>query len=146
DPDEEAVVRDIASWMQVNGEAIYGTRPWMSFGEGPSAAPGQPGHDANFNEGRASRFTAQDIRFTSKGDTLYAIALGSPDDRTLTVRSLAENPAGGRVTDVRLLGHDGRLEWSPSAQGLVVKLPEKKPCDHAISLRIAGRGLALASL
>jgi alpha-L-fucosidase len=141
DPDEEAFVREMARWMQVNGEAIDGTRPWRIFGEGPSASPAQPGREANFNEGRAPRFTAQDLRFTAKGDSLYAIALGWPDDLRLAVRALAEHPAGGRVTEVRLLGHDGRLEWSQTAEGLSVKLPEKKPCEHAISLRIAGRGL-----
>src|SRR5205814_3580874 len=99
--------------------------------------------DANFNEGRAPRFTAQDLRFTTKGDALYAIALGWSEDRTLAIRSLAErgSGAGGRVADVRLLGHDGKLEWSRTAEALVVKLPEKKPCEHAFAVRIEGRGL-----
>ena len=83
-------------WLQVNGEAIYGTRPWLIYGEGPTRTAG-----GGFSESHEKAFTAADIRFTTKGDTLYAIALAWPKDRKLTVRSLASD--AGKVTSVSCL-------------------------------------------
>jgi alpha-L-fucosidase len=87
-------------------------------------------------------FTGQDFRFTTKGDTLYAIALAWPDDDKLIVKSLAlggtGEGSGGRVTDVRLLGHDGRLDWEQTDEGLVVTLPAKPASDFAVTLAIRG--------
>ena len=85
-------------------------------------------------------FTGEDFRFTTKGDTLYAIALAWPRDGKLLVKSLAgdSDKADGRVTDVRLLGYDGKLEWKQTAEGLTVELPEKPPCEYAVTLRITG--------
>ena len=91
-----------------------------------------------FNEGTL-RYTAQDIRFTTKGEVLYAIALGWPEDRRLAVRSLAA--AAGKITGVTLLGHSGDLPWSQTADGLIVTLPDKKPCEHAFALKILGGNL-----
>jgi len=133
DDEEVKFLQEMAAWMDVNSEAIFGTRPWQVFGEG--RAQGKGGH---FNEG-ALRYTAQDIRFTTKGGMLYAVALGWPEDRKLTVRSLAA-PAG-KVTAVSLAGHPGALEWSQTGAGLEVRLPEQKPCEHAWVLRIAGQDL-----
>ena len=122
----------MADWTAVNGEAIYGTRPWRIYGEGAVKAEG--GH---FKEDFA--YSPKDIRFTTKGQTLYAIALGWPDDRTLVIKSLAKSSplVAGQITDVRLLGHAGTLEWSRTEAGLVVKLPEKKPCEHAFAFKIS---------
>ena len=90
-------------------------------------------------------FTGHDFRFTTKGNTLYAIALAWPDDGKLLVKSLAsgDSPAG-RVEAVRLLGHDGKLEWEQTAEGLRVTLPEKPPSDFAVTLAITGNGLVSA--
>jgi alpha-L-fucosidase len=73
DPEVETMLHQLADWTAVNGEAIYGTRPWLVFGEGPTQVKG-----GAFKEDFT--YTAQDIRFTTKGKTLYAIALGWPDD------------------------------------------------------------------
>jgi alpha-L-fucosidase len=81
------------------------------------------------------RFTPEDIRFTTKGDTLYAIALAWPEDGKLTVRSLARG-ADLNVGSISLLGHEGPLTWNQSADGLEVTLPPEKPCDYAFSLKI----------
>ena len=132
DPEAEQLLAQMADWIAVNGEAIYGTRPWTVFGEGPVRAEG-----GAFKEDAA--FTAQDVRFTTKGDTLYAFALGWPA-KGLTIRALATSSTGaaGRVTDVRLLGHDGRIEWTQDASGLKIAVPERRPCDHAVAFAIRG--------
>jgi len=88
-------------------------------------------------------FTAADIRFTTRGDTLYAIALGWPESRRLLVTSLATgSPDRGAVRSVRLLGNEGPLQWSRDAGGLAVELPTSPPCDYAYVLEIEGLKLA----
>ncbi|MBM4088515.1 MAG: alpha-L-fucosidase [Planctomycetes bacterium] len=94
DPEAEKVLADLGAWMTVNGEAIYGTRPWLVFGEGRPQEDG--GH---FNED-GQRYGARDIRFTTRGDDLYALVLGWPADGLARVRSLAR--AAGTVTHVSL--------------------------------------------
>jgi alpha-L-fucosidase len=128
DAEEESILASLAEWISLNGEAIYKTRPWKVFGEG--AAPVSSGH---FNE-RTLRYTAEDIRFTTKGRNLYAIALGWPESGKLTVRSLA----GANVHAVRLLAIHEPLKWSRGAEGLVIQMPAQKAGDHAFCLRIEG--------
>ncbi len=129
DEREEQILADMAAWMPVGGEAIFGTRPWKIYGEGPSGVT----KSGNFNEGNL-RFTARDIRFTTKGETLYALALGWPDDRKLVIKSLAK-PAG-TMSRVELLGGTGNLQWAQTEKNLVVTLPEKRPCEHVFVLKI----------
>jgi alpha-L-fucosidase len=136
DPEAEHVLERMAAWIAVNGEAIYDTRPWLVHGEGPVRARG-----GNFREDFA--YTARDIRFTTRGDrTLYALALGWPEDRKLVIRSLARLPGvTGKITGVSLLGHAGELRWLHDGDGLAVQLPAEKPCDDAIALKITGEDL-----
>jgi alpha-L-fucosidase len=133
DDDELKILDGMAAWTAINGEAIYGTRPWKIFGESSRKLQG-----GMFNEG-ALHYTAKDIRFTAKGNALYAVVLGWPEDRRLTVRSLAA--ASGRITGVTLLGHSGDLPLSQTADGLIITLPEKKPCEHAYALKVLGDNL-----
>ena len=130
DAEEESILASLAEWISLNGEAIYNTRPWKVYGEGATAVSG-----GNFNEEKL-RYTAEDIRFTTKGGNLYAIALGWPESGTLTVRSLA----GATVHKVRLLGIQEPLRWSRGAQGLVIQMPAQKPGEHAFALLIEGAG------
>lgn len=136
DPEAEQVLEEMAAWIAINGEAIYGTRPWRVYGEGPERAEGG-GFKEDFD------YTARDIRFTTKGDkTLYAIALGWPEEGKITIRSLARLPeTTGAVRDVQLLGHAGRLEWTHDAEGLTVELSAGKPCDYAVALEITTNDL-----
>ena len=138
DEDEEKFLEGMAAWMKVNGEAIFATRPWKLSGEGPVKAGG-----GAFNE-NARPFTARDFRFTTKGNVLYATALGWPEDGQMTVRTLAANAPGlvGKVRKVSLLGNAQKLTWTQTADGLVVTLPAHKPCDHAYALKIEGLNLA----
>ena len=141
DADEERILDDMAAWIRVNGEAIYGTRPWTIHGEGPTRiATGMQ------NEGEQRPFTARDIRFTTRGDVLHALVLGWPDDGRVTIESLAAGSprAPGRIERVALLGGPARLEHRRDARGLTVVLPETRPqgAVAVYALRIEGRGLA----
>lgn len=83
----------------------------------------------------------QDVRFTTKGDTLYAVLLGWPGENNVVIKTLATNSphvAGHKITDVSLLGCEDRLEWSQDEQGLTVKMPGKQPSDYAVALKIKG--------
>jgi alpha-L-fucosidase len=132
-PEEaEKVLLGIGQWLSSNGEAIYGTRPWKVYGEGPNKLKA-----GQFGEEEGRRFTGQDIRFTTKDGALYAICLAWPGEE-LAIKSLGSKsglvPQG--VLDVRLLGFDERLEWRLAGEALAVKMPAKKPGDHAYVFKI----------
>jgi alpha-L-fucosidase len=131
--DDEAtkVVEDLAAWMHVNSEGIYGTRPWTVYGEGKKRSRG-----GAFNEDHS--YTADDVRFTTKGDgTLYAYALGWPAGGKVAIRSLAAFPgAEGKISRVTLLGHSGELKWTRDGEAVTVQLPDARPCDFAFGLKI----------
>ena len=134
DEHAEILLDDFAAWMKINGEAIFATRPWLIYGEGPSQLP-----RSNLNDLK-SPMTSKDIRFTTKGDLLYAIVLGWPRNGKVAVRSLAK-PAG-QIATINLLGCSGTLEWKQADDALVINLPAGKPCGHAITFKIAAAGSA----
>jgi alpha-L-fucosidase len=126
---EQQMLREIGGWLRINGEAIYETRPHTVFGEGPTEV-----EEGAFTDTKRQAFTGQDIRFTTKGDTLYAILLAWPEE-PVVIRSLGTESFGA-VADVSLLGHSGTLDWFQDANGLTVTLPTEKPCDFAYSLKV----------
>jgi alpha-L-fucosidase len=139
DAKEVQILEQLGAWMAINSECIYGTRPWTIFGEGPALKLGTISRENRYFNGQNVR----DIRFTTKGDVLYAILLDWPGDRTAVVRSLAkkEGTDKSKISSVTLLGCADKLEWSQSDRGLVVTLPEKKPCEYAYVLKIKGTDL-----
>jgi alpha-L-fucosidase len=141
DPEVETMLHQLADWRSVNGEAIFGTRPWLVYGEGEVKAKGGAFKE-NFH------YSAKDIRFTTKGPTLYAIALGWPEDSQITIRSLAltDDPAQNHIKRITLLGHRGKLKFTQTRDGLVVQLPSEKLSDLTCSLKINGTDLKPASL
>jgi alpha-L-fucosidase len=112
----------------MNGEAIYGTRPWRVYGEGPTRTPA-----GSFKDTAGKPFTAEDIRFTRKGTTLYAIALAWPAAGKIAIKTLAGTP----VKRVELLGSTAKLRWSQTAGGLTIDLPAEKPGDYAFAFKIS---------
>ena len=125
DAEVEQMLGDLAAWNEVNGEAIFGTRPWLVYGEGATRARG--GH---FNEDY--KYSAKDIRFTTKGAALYAIALGRPIDGQIVIRSLAKPADGGNaIQKVSLVGSDAALEFKQTADALIVTIPETKGIEAA---------------
>jgi alpha-L-fucosidase len=140
DADELKFLAELTAWMDVNSEGIYATRPWKIYGEGPSvstpSARSRFGGAADFR-----KYTAEDMRFTTKGDTLYAFVMVWPESRSTVIKSLATNSPqtdGRKVADVSLLGYGGKLEWTQDEQGLNVKLPDEPPSASAVTLKIKG--------
>ena len=121
----------IGKWLDINGEAIFGTTSWQIFGEGPTEPDKSGGH---FNENNEVRFTAHDIRYTVKDNNLYAIALGQPGDQITfsELRFLYES----EIIRIRMLGNNQNLNWIIDDDGLTIDLPKKIPCEHAVSLKI----------
>jgi alpha-L-fucosidase len=130
----QQILLDMGRWLSKNGEAIYDTRPWKVYGEGPTKVTGGAFHDAS-NEG----FTSEDIRFTSKGNTLYAIALGWPEGGKLNIKSLASGGANAmqKISNIQLLGSDAKLTWNTDANGLHVQAPTRKTGEYAYVFKIS---------
>ena len=125
----------------MNGEAIYGTRVWTRFGEGPNPQNLDEEHRIKreaVGDWPWPVYTGHDFRFTTKGDALYAIAMSWPGPEAL-ITSLAQGRAlVGKIKSIRLLGHNGALEFAQGTDGLRVKLPAEKAGKHAFVLKITG--------
>jgi alpha-L-fucosidase len=103
----QQVLLETGEWLRVNGEAIYGSRPWTSWKEG-------------------------DFRFTRKGEAVYAIALEWPEGETVTLKSFA----GKKVSRVELLGLREALQWKQTPAGVVITIPAKRPCKYAYAFKV----------
>lgn len=122
------ILEDIGKWFDVNGEGIYGTRPWYMFGEGKTVMP---------HKTIESPFTYKDIRYTTKGEYLYAFVLDWPKGRTVEMPFLAPgNNRIGKIKSIELLGYGGELKWEHHLDGLRVNFPKEKPCEFAYCLKI----------
>src|ERR1017187_8834271 len=115
-------------------------RPWKAFGEGLAAsAPPTSGRGAGFNENGRRDLTAQEVRFTTKGSTLYAFVMGWPEkEAVVKALSTKSTVAPFKVKNVELLGFKGKVKWTQDENGLTVQLPPQKPSDHAIALKVRG--------
>jgi alpha-L-fucosidase len=122
----------VGDWLKVNGEAIYGTRPWHTFGEGQARVA--TGH---LKERESDPLTVADVRFTTKGNALYAICPGWPEAEA-TIKSLASGSFVHRdtISQVSMLGSQEPLPWSQDESGLRIKTPSEKPCQHAYAFKI----------
>ena len=129
---DQAILREIGAWLKVNGEAIYATRPWTRYGEGPTAVA-----DGGFTDGVRRDYTPADIRFTRKDSNLYAITLAAPGS-AVRIRSLAAGQFdAARIQRVCLLG-GGELAWSQDGEALTVALTSAPAGQVALRIECSG--------
>lgn len=130
DAKEEAILADIKAWMDINGESIYGTRTWKTFGEGPLAEASNPMNAQGFNEGQS--YSARDVRYVQKAGKVYATIMAWPNAGTFTFESFSimSEYYSGKVNSVELLGH-GAVDYLQSTEGLIVTLPAVHPNEIA---------------
>ena len=135
--EEQQLLEGIGDWLAVNGESIYGSRPWVIAGEGPTRAV-----EGSFIDGEVAPFTSQDIRFTSfshvSGEYLFAIALAWPEGGTFSIKALGYG--SGLLTvdidEVHILGVRGKVEWTQSWDRLDITLPETPPSEVGVVAKI----------
>jgi alpha-L-fucosidase len=129
---EQHILREVGRWLKVNGEAIYGTRPWKRFGEGPTAIAGGAFHDAD-----TKPYTSGDFRFAIKGSILFAIELDWPADGRVTIHSLGSDSLGSqKIQNVSLLGSAEKIIWQQQPDGLHLQLPQQPLGQYAYAFRI----------
>lgn len=130
------VLRNVGSWLKVNGEAIYGTRPWRVYGEGPTKVVEGAFHDTD-----ARPYTPEDFRFTTKGETLYAIELAWPTNGEAVIHSVGSGAAGEQhVKSVEFLASGTQLAFEQRPDGLHIRVPEPAPGNYAFAFRIQFTG------
>jgi alpha-L-fucosidase len=129
-PESQTLLSELAQWMSRNAEAIHETRPWSVYGEGPTETA-----SGAFKENAA--YTAQDIRFTTKGEALYAITLGEPSRRVaITALGRSAGREKRAVQTVHLLGIAAPLKFQQTDASLVIELPGRMPTRHASAFKI----------
>ncbi len=135
----------LGDWLQLNGEAIYATRPFVIAAEGPATVD-NTGYDlAKLNEQlkkgeeayvNTTDLGVHDFRFTTKGNTLYAIAMGWPTDNKIEIFTLKKGGPLASISSIHMIGCEDELTYEWTEHSLVITVPAKKPCDHAFVLKI----------
>jgi alpha-L-fucosidase len=129
-----STLHEIGDWLEVNGEAIYGTMPWSIYGEGPSFLA-RTGH---YSEGSDNAsYTVDDFRFTQKNNTLYAICLGIPSG-DVTIRSLGSRGRlfPGEIRSMELLGSDSEIPFRQDPCALILQMPDDFEGKYACVFKI----------
>lgn len=116
---DRKILKEIGQWMKINGEGIDKSRPWRVWGEGPTKESG-----GQFTDQEEISYTGEDIRFTVRGDSIYAFFLNYPEDGVACIRSLAQAerpdsaPFHGLIREVSILGADEAPQWYQDRTGL----------------------------
>jgi alpha-L-fucosidase len=128
----ESRLRQIGSWLKINGEAIYETRPAERFGEGPTRVK-----KGSYVADHTQDFTAQDIRFTTRPRAFYVHVLGSPGAQVRVASLKRDTPLPfGTLRHAELLGSPAPLRWEWSPDGLVLHIPESRPSQDALVIKL----------
>lgn len=129
----QQVLREVGAWLKVNGDAIYGTRPWRLYGEGPTKVVGGAFHDTEVKP-----YTAEDFRFTTKDAAIFAIGMQWPASGEIRIHSFTPDALGNarKIQSVTLLGSDAKLDWHEDGDGLQLKLPARSSTACCYALRI----------
>lgn len=132
DEKELAIANGIAHWMQSNSEGIYDTHYWKVYGEGPQTKENNAIQRQGFNEGKGKAATAKDIRYTQKGNTIYAFLLGVPKSNTILKAF-----AGEKIASITLLGSNEGVNYYTDTDGTLILLPPTKaPFTEALTYKI----------
>jgi alpha-L-fucosidase len=135
DWEEMETLNGITKWMEVNSEGIYSSRPWKIYGEGPSTQVAIKA--GNFNEDKRPDCTAEDVRFTTRGSTLYAFVQGWPkDEAVVKALGLSSPQQPGKIQKVELLGCKCDVQWKQEDAALKVRMPAEKFSDIGITLKV----------
>jgi len=136
EPDVMNILHEIATWIPANGEAIYGTRPWKIYGEGPTTLRNQEkGRFGGVKDVRP--YSSSDIRFTTKGETLYAFCMGIPStDVKIISLGTKSTVSTKKIASVKMLGSGEKLIWKQEADALVISKPTKLPDGPVITFKV----------
>ena len=137
DEKERAFLDEFKAWLDINGEGIFGSRPWKIYGEGQvkTANSGSFGDNEKLQEALSEK----DIRFTQKDGTVYAYVLGFPTTPTIAIKALgrkSEQMNGKRIKQVRMLGADKKLVWRQSDDALYITLPDVENTGMTIGFAV----------
>jgi alpha-L-fucosidase len=124
------VLLAMGKWLDVNGEGIFGTRPWIVAEEGPTKAA-----EGTFAESKQINYTAKDIRFTAKNGVVYAFLLDIPIEK-ISILALSKMAGHGLVEKVELLGSAETIKWSQNKKALVIEPSKNYPFPDAVCYRI----------
>ena len=127
---QQKLLLEMGKWLRINGQAIYGTRPWHIFGEGPATDNKEEQSDK-----KEKPYTSEDIRFTTKGSTLYAIPLVIPHEKII-INSLSDKQPGLKIASVELVGSKEKIKWSQGENGLTINPVKKYSSDYAPVFKI----------
>jgi alpha-L-fucosidase len=145
-PEMRTRLLEMGKWLETNGEAVFNSTPWVKAAEGPTKMKKKGG----FSENKEVSYTPQDLRFVTKGNSLYVFTLGWPGS-VMTIKSLTLFPEyknlkaqisnyylleDSDIESIELLGNEGTLKWTLTHQGLKIQCPDKKPCEYAYCFKI----------
>jgi alpha-L-fucosidase len=138
-PDEQKeILLAVGEWLQRNGESIYGTRPWYTYGEGPRKEAEQTGKDSNLRYFELN-YSFEDVRYTKKGESIYGILMGHPAEvKNILLESFAKSklPSEVDITNVTILGTNMEVDWNYQDDGLSITIPNSLPETMALVLKI----------